>query len=359
MPPRLLGLYILVCVATGVLSFLRVFPESWQTQFQEAAIYRQLVPAVSFFAASWASKAYFRRRLKFGDPLAGAPLIFVLSFIVAPVLTFAQGFSYEGAGTLRSVVGLYGAFLNNVIIGLFFVTGFVFLRTGWRCYACTIMIVVIAATTFFIQFKILMAAVITIITGFSSRTIVISLSIAFVIIYAIGISYVPQALAADPNSGIRLAFVADAISSVIDTYGVGIGYGTESVRFVYRFAGMPDFHFLPDPTALSEQQLLPLLSTGVHNSFVQAMLRTGILGFSLLVAANLVLLPSRRLPRVVRSHAACLFCIIFIACFVNPALESPVQLIGIGFLYGYLISLRAQRKPQSLIRLAAARASDG
>ena len=38
---------------------------------------------------------------------------------------------------------------------------------------------------------------------------------------------------------------------------------------------------------------------------------------------------------------------IFVACFVNPALESPVQAVGVGFVYGYLLALRASARTRT------------
>jgi O-antigen ligase len=126
---------------------------------------------------------------------------------------------------------------------------------------------------------------------------------------------------------------------------MGIGYGTESVRWTYRFPGLPEFTFMPDPASLSRERLLEVLSRGVHNSFAQATLRTGLLGACLLLGAFFAAFPPSNLTRAVKSHASIVFIIIFVACFVNPGLESPVQLVGIGFIYGYLLALRGSTRP--------------
>ena len=96
MPPRLLSAYVGLCIFAGVLSRYGVFPRSWQTQFAAAAIVRQLVPLLGFFAVTWASKAYFYRKLRNGEPiLSGAPVFITLSFLVAPVIMFQQGIGYH------------------------------------------------------------------------------------------------------------------------------------------------------------------------------------------------------------------------------------------------------------------------
>jgi hypothetical protein len=71
------------------------------------------------------------------------------------------------------------------------------------------------------------------------------------------------------------------------------------------------------------------------------LLRTGLPGFLLLLAAFFAAFPPRNLPQGVQNHAAVIFGMIFISCFVNPALETPVAVVGVGFVYGYLLALRA------------------
>jgi len=238
------------------------------------------------------------------------------------------------------------------------VLGYIFFTTDWRHYAALTTFICIAVSTHFAQFRVLAVSAIAVLFGVPGRQMVVGLVLALVSVYAAGIELIPSIRSINPNSGIRLWFVADAISSVIDTNGVGIGYGKESVRWQYRFPGVPVFTFLPDPRTLTPQGMLEALSTGVHNSFVQAMLRTGVVGTFLLVAAFFAGFPARNLPPDMRNHAAVALAMIFIACFVNPALESPVQLVGIGFVYGYLLALRAraQSRTKASVRPASGHA---
>jgi hypothetical protein len=117
---------------------------------------------------------------------------------------------------------------------------------------------------------------------------------------------------------------------------------------------MPVFTFLPDANTMSHERLLSALSTGVENSFAQSMLRTGFIGFALFLAGFLVLVPSRRLPRPLRNHAAAVFIMLAIACFVNSSLESPLAVVGAGFCYGYLVALKraASMLPAPLVKRA-------
>ena len=340
-PPGLLSAYIAFCIFVAMLSGFHFFPTSWQIYFINEAVVRQMIPLLGFFAVAWASKAYFQRRLLGGDVFWGAPFIIVLGFAVGPAVMLQQGLQYQGDDPAVSILALYGAFINNVVIVMFFVMGYIFWTNDWRRYAGLVTIVAIAVVTHFLQFRILTLVALAALFGAPGRIVVIGVVAIFIGGYTIGLGYIPEVMLLSPNSGIRLAFIADALSSVIHTYGIGIGYGTESVRWQYEFPDMSVFTFLSDPGSITSDRMLELLSTGVHNSFVQSLLRTGVLGFLLFVAAFASALPPRNVPKGVYNHASIVFCMIFIACFVNPALESPLQAVGIGFVYGYLLALRA------------------
>jgi hypothetical protein len=340
-PPRLLSAYIAFCIFVAVVSKYQLLPTSWQVHFKEEAIVRQLIPVLGYFSVAWASKAYFRRRLLNGDVFFGAPLIIVLGLVVAPALMLIQGRQYQGDDAEYTVLASYGALINNNLVAIFFVMGGIFLARDWRRYVGLVFVLGIAATTHFAQFRVLTVVVLATLLGVPGRIAVVVLVVTMPCLYAVGISHVPEMMIANPNSGIRLAFVADAISSAIDTHGIGIGYGKESVRWQYEFPNMAVFTFLPDASSMTPDRMLEALSTGVENSFVESLLRTGALGLGLYLAAFFAAFPPPNLPRDVRNHAAIVFAMSFIGCFVNSALESPNSAVGHAFVVGYLLALRA------------------
>lgn len=340
-PPRLLAVYTTFCLFIALLSRYGLMPDSWQGHFLQEAVVRQIVPIVGFFAVAWASKAYFRRRLMSGDIFFGAPVFLFLSLVVAPAVMFQQDVQYQGASPQATIPILYGSLINNMVIAVFFIAGGVFLTNDWRRYGGISLLLGIALASPLAQFKVLAVTMIVILFGVPGRLLAATLATALTSAYAVGLNFIPQTFAFDPNSGIRLAFISDALASLADTYGLGIGFGKESVRWRYEFTGFEGITFLPDTRNITHTKMLEILSTGIHNSFFQAILRTGVIGFILIVSAILAAFPPNRLPRGVRNHAAAVFITIFLAMFVNPVLESPVQVVGIAFSYGYLIALRA------------------
>ena len=343
-PPGLLSVYLAFCAFIAILSKYQLLPTSWQVHFMQESIVRQLTPLLGYFATVWASKAYFRRRLLSGNVFAGGRVLLVLSLVVAPTLMFLQGAEYQGQDPELTVVTSFGSLINNNLVALFFVFGGIFLTRDWRHYLGLVFVLSVAATTHFTQFKILAFVALVTVFGAPGRIAAIAVVIAMPVTYAIKMRDIPAAMIENPNSGIRLAFVADAVSSAIDTNGIGVGYGKESVRWRYEFANMPAFTFLPDPMSMTPERMLEALSTGVENSFAEALMRTGMPGFLLFVAAFFVGFPPRNLPRNVRNHAAMLFSMTFIGCFVNSALESPISAVGHAFVFGYLLALRANAR---------------
>jgi len=347
-PPRLLSAYVGLCVFAGVLSKYQLFPTSWQSHFMAEAIPRQLVPLLGFTAVTWGSKAYFRHKfLRSENPFAGATPIIFLSLVVAPAVMYQQNVGYQGDHSIFAVIGLYGSLINNTVICYFFVLGYMFFTRDWRRYAGSIIIVAVGLSTHFIQFRILIAFVFAVLFGVPGRKLAIALVAFMVCVYGVGMTFKNEAMMKYPNEGLRLVMAADAITSAVDTYGLGIGYGKESVRFRYRIPGMPDFTFLPDPKSMTPERMLEALSNGIENSFLQSLLRTGVLGFILLCAAFFAAFPPHNIPRDLRNHAACVFALSFLGCFVNASLESPLAVVGQGFVIGYLLALRARARAVS------------
>jgi hypothetical protein len=284
-PPRLASVYIGFCLVVAVLSTLRIMPTSWQLYFLQDAIVRQLIPLLSWFAVAWASKAYFRRRLASGDIFANAPFFLFLSLVVAPALIYQQGYDYQGDRSIMAALGYLGSFTNNIAIAMFFILGGIFLMPGWRRAIALTAVAAITVITHYLHFRLFALATTLIMLGIPGRKIIILLFATLVVAYGAGLNYIPEVQKLDPNAGLRLAMAADALRSTIDTDGLGIGFGKESVRWVYQIPGSPDFKLVPDPWSITHDRMLSVLSTGVENSFLQALLRTGVLGFALFLTA--------------------------------------------------------------------------
>lgn len=130
------------------------------------------------------------------------------------------------------------------------------------------------------------------------------------------------------NNGVRAVFWGDAWRAVIDTWGVGIGFGREAIRGVY--------YIYADPWSLVRPEEPDFLFIGVHNSVVQAGFRMGIVGAVLVVLLLLRLRP-RRSPRTATEQfdAWLFFVLVMIVC-SNVAITGMYHLPGVTAVWAWL-----------------------
>lgn len=151
----------------------------------------------------------------------------------------------------------------------------------------------------------------------------------------------------DGNNGIRAIFWGDAWRAVIDTWGIGIGFGREVIRGVY--------YIYADPWSLVRPEDPDFLLIGVHNSVVQAAFRLGLVGAAFVVVLLLRLRP-RKSPRTATDQfdAWLYFVLIVIVC-SNVAITGIYHLPGVTAVWAWL-ALR--HDPEQIRTFAAGEARD-
>lgn len=133
----------------------------------------------------------------------------------------------------------------------------------------------------------------------------------------------------DPNSAIRAFMWVDAIDLFFSSYGVGIGFGRELVSNVYLPMNILSFYSEPE-----------LMQGGIHNSFITMFARMGVIGGGAFALAILkTAWPSAR-PGPLREPAYLAFFMVYVSCWVNVAIESPMSSIGTALLLGYVLAAR-------------------
>lgn len=133
----------------------------------------------------------------------------------------------------------------------------------------------------------------------------------------------------DPNTGIRLFFWQDAIARIVHSWGVGQGFGTETIRPIYELSS-------GDVTIAGLEQD-DFIMVGSHNAFIDAGYRMGLLGMAILVlyVAGLfhkVAAPTGRDRSF--DYFAC--ALLFVILMVNVGLVSINFLFGSAFVLGWL-----------------------
>ena len=135
----------------------------------------------------------------------------------------------------------------------------------------------------------------------------------------------------DVNTGWRLAWWKDGLEASAQTWGVGVGYGTELLRNEYSA-------LLQRESYREEGGNFLLVST--HSAFVDTLFRTGGLGLALLCIILVRCFPHRDMALPARAHCCAMFAILVLCLHSNLGLQSPMYSLGVAICIGYLQSAR-------------------
>jgi O-antigen ligase len=133
----------------------------------------------------------------------------------------------------------------------------------------------------------------------------------------------------DPNTGIRLFFWHDVVHRFLESHGIGVGFGTETIRPIYDLR-------------VTDVQLQTIDSPGFilvgsHNAFLDALYRMGVLGFGCLFFFAYGLLKSVLRLRDLTIFDCWVLCLAATVLIVNVGLVSFNFFFGSTLLLGWLM----------------------
>ena len=137
----------------------------------------------------------------------------------------------------------------------------------------------------------------------------------------------------DPNTGVRAIMWRDAFTAAVQTYGLGVGYGTEWMRSSWPELSYQWFFIADnDPSRL----YVP-----THSSFYDMLLRLGFVGAILFVLwfASYALIPAGLSEAQGKIHAM-LAVMLFASASVNPAITMVNIFIGSALIIAAMDALR-------------------
>lgn len=134
----------------------------------------------------------------------------------------------------------------------------------------------------------------------------------------------------DPNTSHRATWWIEALKAVINNGGLGLGFGADSTT---------DFIVEDRFQMLGKWGNLPIHV--IHNDFVYSIYATGFVGGAIFLIFHLIHLPPKsKVEREYDRHAVIMYVSACLTMSANSALVSPVLLVGICWIYGYLAALR-------------------
>lgn len=161
------------------------------------------------------------------------------------------------------------------------------------------------------------------------RTILLCFVLGLVAISLTAVPFADAIWQVDPNTGIRLFFWRDAIERLVQSYGIGQGFGTETIRPVYELSS--------GDVSIAALDQDDFIMVGSHNAFIDAGYRMGLVGMTILIAYVAGLFHKVAAPRGVdRSFDYFACALLFVILMVNVGLVSINFLFGSAFVLGWL-----------------------
>jgi hypothetical protein len=314
-----------------LLSYVNALPTAWTRYHETSAILQQasflavLLPVVAASQKWWDDRRFDENR----EIIMIA--IVIAAFCVGAVFDMVI-LHFDGT---RPLVTLR----NYVLIGLMALTYLAFRSTKWRTIAIVILLMLAAwsaARIYFLQNTLVYVILIGFLVPVVLRLPVDRLMLGtFLVLLAgatiYGLQDPLRVFSIDANTGWRLAWWNDVLVATGQTGGIGVGFGTESLRNEYTA-------ILERDAYREEGGSFLLVST--HSAFFDTTFRLGFVGVFLLVLALIRCLPPKEMNLATRAHVCAVFAIMILCLHSNLGLQSPMYSLGVAFCIGYFQSER-------------------
>jgi hypothetical protein len=162
--------------------------------------------------------------------------------------------------------------------------------------------------------------------------IVLPLSLTIIIGFPIAgalVVWLNTELSVAPDMVGRARWWVDSLYALAQNYGFGYGFGSDSVV---------DFSAEERFLEIGKWAKLPVMV--IHNSFVYVFYSMGVVGGILFILFHVIdLRPKQTDRRDIDQHAGIMFLTACLTTAVNTTLESPNYVLGLCWIYGYLLEL--------------------
>ena len=316
-------------------SSLNLFPIAWTRYFDAGAIPQQVLYALvlptSFLIMAFYFKGqlvYCGARLRLANGMLALWLfIKILEVMVTGKLGINQMISVNGLGNYSALViaatCLYLTLIKSQGVRYSVIAIFVFLSFLSPFSQNKVYAIVFAVLWVFPRYAI---------------HILIAFIVSSVLFYVVTISSPYSVRFIDTNLTVRLVLIRDALEGILQSYFIGVGFGTESIK--------NEYDLFDDPTFADEDDR-GFIHLAVHNSFATVPFRVGAFGAGALLLFLVQTFSKIKIGSVNDVSMKCsLFAAFFIVTFQNPALESYIYLyavcIYLSFIWAFDVQLNTK-----------------
>ena len=333
----------------AALSFVDVFPQTWTRLFEVAAIPQQALFAYGLPLTFAVMVLYFREQFgtSEGRLSVAKKLVWIwLSWKLLGLISNPSDATFAGLVSIATMGNAPSLIIAAICLYLSVVT------SDLKKYVAISIFLILSALSPFSQ-NLIYAFIFSVIWIFPRKAIAITTGfvVSSVLLYVMFFNDPFALRSLDSNMPIRLILIRDALAGLFQSYGVGVGFGTESITNDYTRLGI--LHFQSSESA-------GFIHLSVHNSFTTIPFRLGIVGFLILIwfcVQTFKRIKDSADDRDTQAKCA-LFLAFFTVTFINPGLESYFYLYGICI---YLSTLWAfpQKRIATAPRSFSPACSDG
>ncbi len=326
-----LVIFAVITAAYALLSYFGILDQRLTLLFSPSAVFQQCAYGL-FLAFAVASFAFYHEGVAEGRPwfLRLEQLVFLLAvfsrllgiFMMDPDAAANPDFSESSTGLSQFV---------NAETFLAFIFVRWCLQSPRSSQPMSIFIAIcLILTAGSAQSRLALLPLLALVTAPSlKRPIAIGFLLALIGAIAVTWPFADEIWIMDPNTGIRLFFWHDAVQRFLESHGIGVGFGTETIRPIYDLRAAD--------VTLQDIDSPGFILVGSHNAFIDALYRMGVLGFGCLAYFCAKLSRS-----VLRSPAVDIFdcwvlCLTGTVLLVNVGLVSFNFFFGSSFLLGWLV----------------------
>jgi hypothetical protein len=258
--------FFLVCIVYVIASVFDGFEPFRKAYFDKAFILQQSIGFIVLPLFVVCFSLYFEYLGKRVFELKN--LCFVLFFVYVVFSLLGVLYSDNYSSVLDSF--RIGTLVNAEHIALLFFVGFIFhlnVSSRYKLLIFVCLIVLGGSSQSFISIVLASALLFV-------RSVLILRGFVLLLFAAVAVSlhYPQEIYLLDANTGIRTLFWIGAIEDFINSFGFGVGFGTEAIAgkfYIYQYVVEivnPDFEYSR------------YMTTATHNSYFDVMQRTGIVG---------------------------------------------------------------------------------
>jgi hypothetical protein len=262
--PTPLALYAIFSFFILNLSLARLMPQSWTLEYSAVAAVRQWAWVPILIIMTNSLQIFLERALPW---IQKSP---VFSLIVVYALTRVSLAVAEGDIWSYKVLPIYVLHNENAIVCItFFMTLF---RTTNVASLIAISSIGLLAVNSSQSIIVIVSSVIVRFCRFSGgRGWRLCLVFSVVVLSFISVFMLRELSSIDHNSALRALFWRDVLFAVVDSWGAGVGYGTESMRNIL-------FEIRDDQWVLRQRNAEDFIHIATHSTIFDVLLRTGIVG---------------------------------------------------------------------------------